>query len=80
MNPPIGITAAAKELGVSRQTIHYHVRVGNLPVFEVGDILAIRHDIWQDFKRSYQAGGFPVGRPARAYLPKWRLRHQEVAK
>jgi hypothetical protein len=58
INIPIEVRAAARQLGITRQTLHYHIVKRRLPVIRLGRFRIIEAQAWEQFKRDYATGKF----------------------
>jgi predicted site-specific integrase-resolvase len=58
MEIPIEITAAAKQLGIARQSLHEYAKDGRLPVYWIGRMRVIDPKVWQNWKARYFRGEF----------------------
>jgi hypothetical protein len=58
MQIPIEISAAAAELGISRQALHRYVKEERLPVYWIGSMRVIDPQIWAAWKARYLSGEF----------------------
>jgi hypothetical protein len=63
-NIPIEVSAAARQLGITRQTLHYHIVKRHLSVIRLGRFRIIEAQALEQFKRDYATGKFD-GRLAR---------------